>query len=133
MTRQMARSLRHLPTSLAATAALLVLAVAIAWPLRGGQAAFGVLAGVGLVTVSHLVSSLVVAWVDAVARHMMLPVVMLTYALKFAAFGVILFRVAQTGWTGLPALGVTVIAATTVWIGAQLYWILHAKILYVEL
>jgi hypothetical protein len=129
----MARTHRHLPTSLAATGVLLIVAVAVAWPLRGEQAALGALAGVGLVAVSHLVSSVVVAWVDVVARHVMLPVVLLTYALKFAAFGVVMFRVAQTGWTGLPALGVTVIAATAVWLGAQLYWILHAKILYVEL
>ena len=128
----MTRRLRHLPTTLGATAVLLVIAIAIAWPLRGGTAALGVLAGVGLVAVSHLVSSLVVAWVDMVARNMLLPVVLLTYVLKFALFGVVMYRVNQAEWAGLPALGVTVIAGTCVWIGAQLSWILHAKIPYVD-
>ena len=129
----MTRRLRHLPTTLAATAVVLLVAIAIAWPAAGATAALGAAAGVGLVVVSHLVSSLVVAWVDLVARHLLLPVVMLTYFLKFALFGLVMYRVNQEQWAGLPALGVMVIAATVVWIGAQLYWILHAKIPYVDL
>lgn len=129
----MTQRLRHLPTTLGVTAVVLVLAVVLAWLVDGRTAALGAAAGVALVTVSHLVSSLVVAWVDLVARHLLLPVVLLTYVLKFAVFGLVMYRLSEAGWAGLPAMGVTVIAATIVWIGAQLYWILHAKILYVEL
>jgi hypothetical protein len=129
----MTSRLRHLPTTLGATGVVLVAAVLIAWLVGGVTPALGAAAGVGLVLVSHLVSNLVVAWVDMVARHMLLPVVLMTYVLKFTVFGVVMYRVDQAEWAGLPALGITVIAATAVWIGAQLYWILHAKIYYVEL
>jgi hypothetical protein len=129
----MTQRLRHLPVTLGTTAVVLVVAVVIAWLVGGVTPALGAAAGVGLVLVSHLVSNLVVAWVDMVARHMLLPIVMMTYLLKFAVFGVVMYSVNQAQWAGLPALGITVIAATTAWIGAQLYWILHAKILYVEL
>ena len=128
----MTERLRHLPTTLGVTAVVLVASVGIAWLVGGVTPALGAVAGVGLVLVSHLVSSLVVAWVDMVARHMLLPVVLMTYALKFAVFGIVMYRVNQAQWPGLFALGVTVIAATIAWIGAQLYWILHAKIYYVD-
>ena len=129
----MTQRLRHLPTTLAASAVLLVIAVAVAWPVGDGAAALGAVAGVALVVVSYLVSSLVVAWVDLVARHLLLPIVLLTYVLKFAVFGLVMYRVSQTEWAGLATMGVAVIAATVVWTGSQLYWILHAKIPYVEL
>lgn len=128
----MTRRLRHLPTTLGATGVVLVVAVVVAWLVGGRTPALGAVAGVGLVLVSHLVSNLVVAWVDMVARHLLLPIVLMTYAFKFAVFGVVMYRVSQAGWAGLPAMGVTIIAATIVWIGAQLYWILHAKLYYVE-
>lgn len=129
----MTERLRHLPTTLGASAVLLVIVVAVAWPVAGGAAALGAAAGVALVSVSYLTSSLVVAWVDLVARHLLLPVVMLTYILKFAVFGLIMYTVNQAQWAGLTAMGVTVIAGTVVWTSSQLYWILHAKIPYVEL
>ncbi|MEV8513159.1 hypothetical protein [Dactylosporangium sp. NPDC051484] len=127
----MTQGLRYLPTALVASAVLLVVAVAVAWPVAGGTAAAGAAAGVALVVVSYLVSSLVVAWVDAVARSLLLPVVLLTYALKFAVFGLAMYRASEAGWAGLRAMGVTVIVATVVWTSAQLYWILRAKIPYV--
>ncbi|MGI5244920.1 hypothetical protein [Dactylosporangium sp. CA-139066] len=128
----MTERLRHLPTTLGITGVVLVVSVVIAALAGGVTPALGAAAGVGLVLVSHLVSNLVVAWVDMVARHMLLPVVLMTYAVKFAAFGMVMFRVNQAQWPGLFALGVTVIAATIAWISAQLYWILHAKIYYVD-
>lgn len=128
----MRKRLRHLPAGLIASAALLLVAVPLGWLLGGPVAAVGVVAGVALVVVSYVVSSLVVAWVDRWARHLLLSVVLLTYALKFTAFGVVMYRIAAAGWAGLPAMGVTVIAATLVWTTAQLIWILRARIPYVE-
>jgi hypothetical protein len=124
--------LRHLPTTLGVSGVVLVVSVVVAWLAGGVTPALGAAAGVGLVLVSHLVSNLVVAWVDMVARHMLLPIVLMTYAVKFAIFGLVMYRVNLAQWPGLFALGVTVIAATIAWIGAQLYWILHAKIYYVD-
>jgi ATP synthase protein I len=104
----------------------------VGWFVGGGAAALGVLAGVVLVAVSYLISSLVVAWVDLVNRAMLLPIGLMTYVLKFTVFGVVMWKVSSTGWAGLRPMGVTVIAATIVWTGAQLWWTLRAKIPYVE-
>ena len=129
----MRKRLRHLPASLAATAVLLVAGIPVGWFAAGGAGAAGVVAGVGLVAVSYLVSSLVVAWVDLVERRLLLPIVLLTYVVKFSMFGIVMWRIAGTGWGGLRAMGVTVIAATLVWTGAQFWWTLRAKIPYVEI
>jgi hypothetical protein len=129
----MRKRLRHLPPSLAASAVLLLVAAPIGWFVRGPVAAAGVAAGVVLVVVSYLVSSLVVAWVDMWARDLMLPVVLLTYALKFTALGLVMYKVADAGWAGLAPMGIAIIAATLVWTGAQLAWLLRARIPYVEL
>lgn len=129
----MRKRLRHLPASLAAAAALLAVVTPLGWRLGGPAAALGALAGVALVAVSYLVSSLVVAWVDLVDRSLLLPVVLLTYVLKFAAFGVVMWRVSSIGWPGLFSMGLTVIVATVVWTGAQLWWTMTANIPYVEI
>jgi hypothetical protein len=129
----MRKRLRHLPASLVAAAVLLVVAVPLGWVARGGAGAAGVLAGVALVAFSYLVSSLVVAWVDLVNRAMLLPIVLLTYVLKFTLFGLVMWRVSNTAWRGLQVMGVAVIVATIVWTGAQMWWTLRAKIPYVEL
>ncbi len=129
----MRKGLRHLPASLAASALLLVAGVAVGWMRGGATVAAGVAAGILLVVVSYVVSSVVVAWVDRWARHLLLGVVMITYALKFTVLGIVMYQVAAAGWAGLRAMGGAVIVATVVWTGAQLAWILRARIPYVEL
>ena len=128
----MKKRLRHLPASLAATAVLLLVGMAVGGVTSGAAAALGVLAGVALVAVSYLVSSLVVAYVDLVARAQLLPIGLMTYVFKFAVFGVVMWRVSGTGWGGLRPMGFAIIAATIVWTAAQLWWILRAKIPSVE-
>jgi hypothetical protein len=127
------KRLRHLPASLLATAALTLVGVPIAGLVAGGAGALGGLAGIVLVAVSYLISSLVVAWADLVARHLLLVIVLMTYVFKFAAFGVVMWSVAETGWAGLPPMGVAIIVATVVWTAAQFWWIMRAQIPYVEI
>jgi hypothetical protein len=127
------KRLRHLPASLVATAALLVVGVPLGWLAGGGAGAAGVAAGAALVVFSYLVSSLVVAWVDLVNRGALLLVVLLTYVLKLTAFGVVMWHLSSTAWPGLPAMGVTIIIATILWTAAQFWWVMHAKIPYVEI
>jgi len=127
------KRLRHLPASLLATAALTLVGVPVAGLVASVAGALGALVGVALVAVSYLISSLVVAWVDLVARHLLVVIVLLTYVLKFAAFGVVMWLVAETGWAGLPPMGVAIIVATIVWTSAQFWWIMRAKIPYVEI
>lgn len=129
----MRKRLRHLPTGLIASGVLVALVAPLAWLVTGPAAAAGVIAGVALVVVSYVFSSVVVMWCDLVKPALILPVGLLSYALKFAFLGVVMYRVAQTGWAGLAPMGWTIILATLVWTGAQLWWILTAKIPYVEI
>lgn len=129
----MRKRLRHLPSGLLASAALLAVGVPLAAVLRGGPAAIGVVAGVLLVALSYVISSVVVAWVDRVDPRLILPVGLLTYVVKVAVIGLVMWRIQVTGWTGLPAMGVAIIATVLGWITAQAWWTWRARIPYVEI
>lgn len=123
----MRERLRQLPAGLSASAVLLVVAVTVGWIVRGPVAAVGAALGVLLVVVSYVLSGLVVAWTDLFARHLMMPVVLLTYALKATLLGLVLYQVDKAGWPGLFALGVAAVAAVVVWVGAQLAWAIRTS------
>jgi hypothetical protein len=127
------KRLTHLPSGLAASGVLLVLAVVVAALFGGAAAAAGAALGVALVAASFSGSSVVLAWADAVDRRLIMPVGLVTYAVKFTALGVAVAALAGTGWSGLPAFGFAVIAATLAWATAQAWWTWHAKIPYVDL
>jgi hypothetical protein len=129
----MTRRLRHLPSGLIASAVLLVLGVVLGAVLRGGAGAAGAAAGVLLVAASYTVSSLVIAWADSVRPALIMPIGLLTYAVKFTLIGILMAVIAGTGWAGLPAMGVGVIAGALGWTTAQAVWTWRARIPYVEI
>jgi hypothetical protein len=118
--------LRHLPPAMLASGVLLVLAVPVGALLAGVAGAVGSAAGVCLVVVSYVISGLSVAWADAVNPRLVLPLGLLTYALKFTVLGFVMAALARTGWAGLVPMGVTVIVAVVVWTGTHLWWTLRA-------
>ena len=63
----------------------------------------------------------------------MLPVGLLTYALKFTLIGVAMAAIAAANWPGLVPMGVAVLATALGWVVAQAWWTWHARIAYVEL
>ena len=123
---------RHLWSGLLASAALLVVGLPLAAVLRGGAAAAGVAAGVALVATSYTVSSLAIAWADRIAPRLVMPVGLATYVVKFTLIGVLMWVVAGTGWSGLPAMGIAVMATVLTWVVAQSWWTWRARILYVD-
>lgn len=129
----MRKRLRHLPSGLAASAALLVVGVLVGGLLRGGAGVAGVAAGIGLVAASYTVGSLVIAWADSVDPRLILPVGLTTYALKFTIIGLVMSTIAASGWAGLKPMGVAVLGSVLGWIVAQAWWTWHARIAYVEL
>ncbi|WP_238008114.1 hypothetical protein KZZ52_06555 [Dactylosporangium sp. AC04546] len=129
----MKKRLQHLPAGLIAMAALLVVAVPVALWRDGASGAAGAVAGIGLVTLSYTLSSLIIAWADLKARHLLMPVAMGTYVVKFTIIGVAMWFVSSADWGGLPWMGALVIAAVVVWMGAHATWVWRAKIPYVEL
>jgi hypothetical protein len=128
----MGTRLRHLPSGLTATAVLLVLGVPAGVLLRGAPGAAGVAAGVALVAASYVLGSVVIAWADSVDPKLVLPVGLMTYALKFTLIGVVMAAIAASHWAGLQPMGVAVLASALGWIVAQSWWTWHARIAYVD-
>lgn len=120
--------LPYLRLPLLACAVLAAVAVPTAAVLRGPTGAAGVAAGIGLVIVSYLISGVSVAWADAVNPRMIMSVGLVTYATKIVVLGVVMAAVAATGWSGLPDMGVAIIAAVVVWTGAHLAWALRSPL-----
>jgi ATP synthase protein I len=129
----MKKRLTHLPSGLAASAVLLVLGVVLGGLLGGPAGAAGAVAGVALVAASYTVSSLVIAWADAVHPRLIMPVGLFTYVLKFTVIGLVMAAIAGSGWAGLPAMGVGIITAALGWTTAQAVWTWRARIPYVDI
>lgn len=128
----MRRRLPYLRVTLLASLALLLVAAPVAGVIRGVVGAAGAVAGVALVVVSYLISGVSVAWADAIHPRLIMPVGLLTYAVKIVVLGVVMAAVAATGWAGLGPMGVTIIAAVVVWTGAHLVWAVRSPLPYVE-
>jgi hypothetical protein len=129
---RMARRLVHLPSGLAASGVLAVLAVVIGGLVRGGAGAYGGLAGVGLVAVSYTFSSVVIAWVDIVDKNLIMPIGLALYGVKFTVLGFVMYAISSTGWAGVVPMGLGIAAAVLGWTVAQAWWTYHAKIPYVD-
>ncbi|MDQ1652665.1 MAG: hypothetical protein QOI35_1865 [Cryptosporangiaceae bacterium] len=129
----MRKRLRHLPPALAASAVTLVVFAVAAFLLDGLASAAGVAVGVVIVAFSFVASSLVLAWADIVDRNLILPAGLVTYVLKFALFGVVLYAVGQSGWRGSGGIGAGLIAGTLVWATTQAVWVYRSRIPYVDL
>ncbi|MFY1673010.1 hypothetical protein ACN27G_24110 [Plantactinospora sp. WMMB334] len=115
--------LAHLPVVLGASAALLGVATVLGAVLGGGIGALGAAAGVGLVTLSYLISTLVIAWADSVHPNLVLPFGLAMYVAKFSVIGVVMAGVAAQGWAGLVPFGWGVLAGVVAWIGANIWWV----------
>lgn len=124
--------LRHLPSGLRASAVLLPVGAVVGLLVDGGASALGAAFGVLLTAASFSVSSLIIAWADSINPRLVLPVGLLTYALKFTLLGLAAATLAATGWPGLVAFGLGMAAATLAWATAQAWWTWHARILYVD-
>jgi phosphotransferase system glucose/maltose/N-acetylglucosamine-specific IIC component len=117
--------MEHVPLALAVSGGVLVLAAAVGWLAQSGAGAAGAAAGVALVVVSYLVSSVVVAWADSISPQLVLPVGLGTYITKFVLLGLVMLAVVQTGWDGTTAMGLAIIPGVVGWTGANVWWALR--------
>ncbi|HEY3010897.1 MAG TPA: hypothetical protein VGJ63_22960 [Micromonosporaceae bacterium] len=117
--------LRHLPLLLTVSGVLIVAAALLGGVLRDGAGAVGAALGVGIVTASYLISTLLIAWADAVRPALVLPVGMTAYAVKFTVIGVVMAAVAASGWDGLVPLGLGVVAGVVAWTATQIIWVVR--------
>jgi hypothetical protein len=115
--------IRHLPVLLAVSAVLLAAAALVGGMTAGVAGAAGAAAGVGIVTASYTLSTLVIAWADSVDPQLVLTFGLATYVTKFTLLGVGMALVANTGWAGLVPLCLGVAAGVVTWTGAHIWWI----------
>jgi hypothetical protein len=115
--------LRHLPTMLWASAAMLVAAAAVGWWFAGGAGAVGAAVGVAVATASFTASTLAIAFADRLDPKLVMPFGMGTYIAKVSLFGGLLLGVSSTGWPGLVPLGWGIAAGVLAWSAAQIWWI----------
>jgi hypothetical protein len=126
------RRLTHLPTALKVSAVVLVVCVIVGAFTTGLDGALGAAIGALVVVFSFTVSSVVIAWADAVDPRLVLPVGLMTYVLKFTLFGVALVFTLKLEWSGLRPMALTMAVATVAWATAHAVWVWRAKIPYVD-
>lgn len=119
--------LEHLPFLSAVSAALLLCAASVGFLTDGPAAALGAALGVLIVTVSYTISTLVLAWADMTRPAMMLPLGLMTYVVKYTAFGVILAFGVSADWQGRTAVALGIIAGVVVWTGVQAWWLTRRR------
>jgi hypothetical protein len=113
----------HLGFLTAVSFALLLCAASIGFLTGGPVAAIAAAGGVLIVTVSHTLTTLVVAWADTVRPALVMPLGMLTYVVKYSLLGVIRAVGVSSDWSGKKALGLGVVAGVIVWTGVQAWWV----------
>jgi hypothetical protein len=115
--------IEHLPFVSAVGAALVLCAASVGFLAGGPVAALGAAAGVLLVTAGVTVTTLAIAWADAVRPALVMPVGLTTYAVKYALIVFLLFAVASSGWAGARAMVWGVAAGAVVITGVQAWWL----------
>ncbi|HCT80257.1 MAG TPA: hypothetical protein DGG94_11120 [Micromonosporaceae bacterium] len=130
----MAGKLGFLPFMGAFTGALAALAAAVAFVItRSGVDATGTAAGVLLIAVFFVLSSLFIIWVESVNRAFMMGAALTAYLMKLGFLLAVLATVGESGWPGFTAMIWGVAVGVLGWITGYAWWLWHAKIPYVDL
>ncbi|WP_034592118.1 hypothetical protein [Hamadaea tsunoensis] len=109
------------PASIACAVAAVVGAIVMGI-LRGWPGALGFLAGVALVMVSYVISTLIIYWTDKVNPKLLLVTGLATYTIKFALLFLLVGWVTRTGWDGRVPMAIGVLVGVLAWTGAQVWW-----------
>jgi hypothetical protein len=115
--------LRHLPMLLAIAAATVLCAASAGFLAGGTDAALGAAAGVLVVTVSFTLSTLVVAWADAIRPALLMPLGMLTYVIKYTLIAFIMLGVGSSGWSGGRPMAWGIAGGAVLLTAAQVWWV----------
>lgn len=115
--------IEHLPVLTAAGIALVFCAASAGFFAGGTTAAFGAAAGVLVVTVGTTMSTLAIAWADAVRPALVLPVGLLTYVIKFALVAFVMMSVASSGWAGGRPMAWGLAGGVVALTAVQAWWV----------
>jgi hypothetical protein len=101
----------------------MVVAAAVGWQSRGATGGAGAAIGVGIVTLSYTLSTLVIAWADSISPKLVLPFGVGAYIAKFSLLGGAMIVLGGTGWPGLLPMAWGIVAGVVGWTAAQIWWI----------
>jgi ATP synthase protein I len=114
-----------------ATALVAPAALALSWWAAGGRGLLGAAFGVALAIAFFSVSLLAVGAAGRVSPDLMLPAAIGTFAVKMLAIGVLLVLLRDTTAFDHAAFALSLVAATCVYLAAEIRLILRARIPYV--
>lgn len=103
-----------------------VLGGIVGYLVTGAAGAIGAIAGVALVMVSYLVSTLAIAWADSVDPQLVLAVGLSVYVVKFTALGLAMVAILQADWSGTVPMAWGIAAGVVAWTAAQIWWTVRA-------
>ncbi len=114
----------------AAGAAVIMIALSAA--LGGAKGLLGSVLGVALVAVFFAISITAVSRAEKVSPQAMMVTALTTYLVKILILVVLVAKFGNTTLFNGRAFGLTAIACILVWSGAQVFWSMRLKMLYVE-
>lgn len=123
--------MKFLPFMLMSSAVLAAAGGVVGFIHSGLSGAAGVSSGVAFIALAYALSTMFIVWVERKNRPLMLPAALGAYGFKLVALIVVLQSLRE--WDGVRPMVFGVAAAALVWIVAQMWWISHAKIPYVDL
>lgn len=109
-----------------------VIMIALSTALGGAKGLLGSVLGVALVAVFFAISITAVSRAEKVSPQAMMVTALTTYLVKILILVVLVAKFGNTTLFNGRAFGLTAIACILVWSGAQVFWSMRLKMLYVE-
>ena len=115
--------IEHMPMVVAAGFALVLCAASAGFFVDGPAAALGAAAGVFIVTIGYSMSTLAVAWADAIRPALVMPIGLTAYVIKYLLIALIMMAVAGNGWAGGVPMAWGIAAGAVVLTAVQVWWV----------
>jgi len=115
--------IEHLPFVLTVGFALVLCAASAGFLAQGPTAAFGAAAGMLVVTIGVSLTTLAIAWADAIRPALVMPVGLAVYAVKYASIVFLMIGVASSEWAGGTAMAWAIAAGAVVLTAVQVWWL----------
>ena len=115
--------IEHLPLITAIGLALVLCGFSTGFLVGGLPAALGVGGGVLVVTVGVTLTTLAIAWADAIRPELVMPVGLGVYLVKYAALVFLMFAVTGSDWPGAQPMLWGVAVGAVALTGVQAWWL----------
>jgi hypothetical protein len=117
--------IEHLPFVLAVGFALVLCAGSVGFFAGGPVAAAGAAGGMLVVTIGISLTTLAIAWADAIRPALVMPVGLAVYLIKYGLIVALMIVVGAQGWAGGAAMAWSMGAGVVLLTGVQVWWLLR--------